>query len=372
MGLVTARAALLETGHEHDFMLGEIQLEPLRAGEILVRIEASGVCHTDLALKQMVQRPCVLGHEGTGIVEAVGAGVESLDINDCVILSYASCGGCSSCDAGHLNLCENNFDLSFSGNRASGGTAASRDGQPVRASVFQQSSFSSYVIAQARNAVRVDPSLSPAIRASLTCSVFTGAGVVARQLGLGSGDSILIFGAGVVGLSAVMAAKVLGVKAVVVDPIAERRLLASDLGAALTVDSSRADVAGEIERAFPTGAAAVLDTSGVQAAWDQAIANLAMGGVFAFVTVPQPMESASLPAFELMKRGASATAVIQGGASPSEFIPQLIDWYQAGDFPVEKLITRYSFEDINRAFTDMSEHRVIKPVLMMGASGDIA
>ena len=362
---------MLERGDRTEFVLDEIELKPLEAGEIRVRIQASGICHTDIALKDMVERPCVLGHEGTGTVEAVGPGVESLTVGDCVILGYASCGECSSCCVGSLNLCEHNFDLSFSGLRASGGIAALHRDEPLRASIFQQSSFSTRVIAQARNAVKVDSDLKPEIRASMTCSVFTGTGLVARQLHMGPGDSILIFGAGVVGLSAVMAASAVGATSVVVDPIQARRTLAEGLGAAETVDATLSDVSTEIARIFPVGAPAILDTSGVQSAWDMSIKHLGMGGKFTFVTIPKPMEQATLPAFELMKRGASAAAVIQGGAIPAEFIPQLVEWYRAGKLPLEKLITTYQFDEINDAFRHMSEHQVIKPVLIMEELGDV-
>jgi aryl-alcohol dehydrogenase len=361
----TTEAAVLLAAADSEFSMRELQLAELAAGEILVRIEASGICHTDLALLDMVERPCVLGHEGTGVVEATGPDVTDVREGDCVVLAYPSCGACGSCRAGSPYLCERNFELSFSGCRACGGTTASLVGQPVLASIFQQSSFATRVIAGARNAVVVPADIPREVRASLTCAVSTGAGLVARHLRLGAGDSLLVFGAGVVGLSAVMASHAVGAAAFIADPLPERRELALSLGAAAAFDPLSGDFTGEVGRHFPAGVAHVVDTSGAQAAWSAAFDLLAMGGTFLFVTVPQPHESASVPAFELMKKGAAASAVIQGSAVASEFIPQLVDWYRDGRFPIDRLITCYPFDAINRAFGDMAGHRVIKPVLLM-------
>ena len=370
MGNWKAEAAVLTKEGGTIFEFAELNLAPLQAGEILVRIEASGVCHTDLVLMNMVERPCVLGHEGTGIVEAVAEGVTNFAPGDCVILGFASCGVCYSCQRGTPNLCEQNFELSFSGCRAGGGTCASLDGEPVRASIFQQSSFSTRVIAQARSAVHVSSDLAPEVRASLTCSVFTGAGVVARQLGLGLGDSLLVFGGGVVGLSAVMAGAASDVEVYVVDPIESRRTLALELGAAMAIDPTGADLLEQFESIHPGGFRYILDTSGASSAWEAAVSLLSMGGQFLFVTVPTPHDEASIPAFELMKRGGSAVAVIQGGAVPAEFVPQLIDWHQQGRFPIDRLIECYPFKELQAALRDLSDHRVIKPVLLMPGKGD--
>lgn len=361
----TAQAAVLLAGADHEFSMRELQLAELASGEILVRVEASGICHTDIALLDMVERPCVLGHEGTGIVEAIGPDVCGVTPGDYVVLGYASCGSCSSCLRDTPYLCEKNFELSFSGCRACGGVTAKMNEQPVRASIFQQSSFSTRLIAVARNAVVVPADIPREVRASLTCAVFTGAGIVARHLKLARDESLLVFGAGVVGLSAVMAAKAMGAAAFIADPIPARRELAVSLGALCAFDPAAGDFLAQVRDRFPSGLMNVLDTSGAQPAWDSAIELLGMGGTFLFVTVPQPRETASVPAFELMKKGATASAVIQGSALPSEFLPQLMDWYRAGVFPIDRLITTYPFEAINQAFDDMVAHHVIKPVLLM-------
>jgi aryl-alcohol dehydrogenase len=363
--VTSALAAVLTNSGDSEFELRDIELGELRADEVLVRIEASGVCHTDLVLRGMVERPCVLGHEGTGIIEAVGADVTDVEVGDCVVLSYASCGVCGSCTHSAPNLCENNFELSFTGYRSDGTTVATLDGSPLRASIFQQSSFSTHVIAPARSAVVVPHEVPAEVRAALTCSVFTGAGVVARQLSLQSGDRLLVFGGGVVGLSAVMAAHVIGVRTVLVDPLQGRRELAKALGAFAVLDPLADDCSEQLREHAPGGFLYVLDTSGVAGAWELAIQSLAMGGRFLFVTVPQPMDAAVLPALELMKRGAGAQAVIQGGARPQDFLPQLLRWYAAGEFPVDRLITTYPFHDVNLAIEDMASHKVIKPVLVM-------
>ena len=360
-----ATAAVLRESRG-EFVLEAVELEAPRDDEILVRLEATGICHTDVELKRMVPTPSVLGHEGAGFVERVGTGVDCLEPGDRIVIGYAWCGGCAECRDGHRYRCEHCFPLSFSGSRLDGSSPVSQHGEKIRAAVFQQSSFATHVIAPARSAVKVDRDLPPEVAASLTCAVFTGAGTAVNFFGLREGDDLVVFGVGVVGLSAIMAAAILGAGPIIaVDLNADRLELARDLGATHSIDASADDIQTCLREVLPAGAKHILDTSAAAPAWDQAVDALGMGGTFGFVSTPQPWDEYGLKMAPLMGKAASVTAIIQGSSDPKRLTPQLIDWYRAGQFPIDRLIGTYPFADINRAFADMAAGAVVKPVLLM-------
>ena len=349
-----------------EFSLEGIELEDPREDEILVRLEASGICHTDAVLKSLVPTPSILGHEGTGVVERVGAGVVDISPGDRVIIAYAWCGSCEECSSDHPYQCEFNFPLSFSGSRLDGSSPASQDGKRVNAAIFQQSSFATHAIAPARDAVRIGEELPPEVAASLTCAVFTGAGTAVNTFVLQAAEDLLVFGSGVVGLSAIMAAANLGAGTIIaVDLDSDRLALASELGATHAINAATDDVPKQVRAICRGGCKHILDTTAVPMVFDQALDCLGQGGEFAFVTVPQPWDEYALKIGPLMGKGALVRAVIQGSSVARDLTPQLIEWYLAGTFPVDRMIDTYEFRDINRAFADLESGSVIKPVLLM-------
>ena len=351
---------------EGPFSLEQVELEAPRADEILVKIEATGICHTDIVMKGMVPAPSVLGHEGAGIVEQVGADVKDIQAGDRVVIGYPWCNTCPECDDGHRYRCESNFPLSFSGGRGDGSSPVSQKGERINAAIFQQSSFATHVVAPARSVTKVDKSLPPEVAASLTCAVFTGAGIPINSFNLKQGDHMVVFGLGVVGMSAMLSGRNIGLDPVVCVDINQERLdVAQKLGATHVINAAEEDVVQRVKEILPHGAKHILDTTAVAPVWDQAIECLGQGGEFAFVSVPQPWDTYGLKMMPLMPKMASVKALVQGSSSVEDLVPQLVEWYQAGTFPLDELIKTYSFAEINAAFDDMTNQKVIKPVLLM-------
>jgi aryl-alcohol dehydrogenase len=346
---VRIRAALVETAGG-PFTIRDVDLEPPRSDEVLVRITAAGICHTDLSMRRRWPArisPMVFGHEGAGTVEAVGDAVESVTVGDTVALSYRSCGECELCRGGHPAYCLLS-DLNMRGTRADGSSPLSAGGNRVFGNFFGQSSFATHVLAYESNVVRMPAGLSPSVAAPLGCSVQTGAGTVLNVLRPSPGDSVVVFGAGSVGLSAVMAAVSLGCEVVAVDPVPARRELAVALGATGN-DPKPADHA--------------IDTTGRADVIAHALGLLRRRGTLALVGLGVKAE---IDIMTVMYNGLRIRGVIEGDAAPATFLPQLADLHRLGRLPVERLVTEYPFDDIETAASDAAAGKVVKPVLTFG------
>lgn len=362
---VATCVALLEAP-DAAFELREARLSAPASDEIRVRIAACGVCHTDAVARRMVPTPCVLGHEGAGVIEECGSAVENLRAGDRVILTYPWCGECVACIAGKPHACVQHFPLAFGGHRKDGSRPLRIDDRPIASAFFQQSSFSTMTVAPARSAVRIDSDISLELAAALGCGISTGAGAVVNTLRLGAGASLVVFGAGAVGLAAVMAARVLDAGTVVVVDINPQRLqMAQDVGASAVFDARDPDMPSAMKACLPRGAGFVVETSGVASAWTSALQILGPDGTFAFVTLPQVPGGFQFGPEPLFMRAAAMKAVIQGSAVARDFIPRLLDWHASGRFPFDRLVRTYPFEQINRAFADAASGATIKPVLQM-------
>ncbi|GIE30924.1 zinc-binding alcohol dehydrogenase [Actinoplanes italicus] len=347
------RAALVETAGG-PFTIRDIDLEPPRSDEVLVRITAAGICHTDLTMRRRWPArisPMVFGHEGAGVVEAAGDAVTSVAAGDTVALSYRSCGSCELCRGGHPAYCLLS-DLNMRGTRADGSSPLSSGGDRVFGNFFGQSSFATHVLAYESNIVRMPAGLSPSVAAPLGCSVQTGAGTVLNVLRPAPGDTVIVFGAGSVGLSAVMAAVSLGCEVIAVDPVPARRELAVSLGAtstALGTDPKTADHA--------------IDTTGRADVIAQALGLLRRRGTLALVGLGGKAE---IDIMTVMYNGLRIRGVIEGDAAPATFLPQLVDLHRLGRLPVERLVTEYPFDAIETAASDAAAGKVVKPVLTFG------
>ncbi|WP_299531403.1 NAD(P)-dependent alcohol dehydrogenase [uncultured Streptomyces sp.] len=359
------RAALSETA-DGPFTVRDLDLDPPRADEILVRITAAGICHTDLSMRRTwppTRFPMVFGHEGAGVVEAVGADVTTVAPGDSVCLSYRSCGACEQCAAGHPAYCRDSR-LNTSGGRADGSTALSLDGAPVHGDFFGQSSFATYALAHERNTVKVPSDLDPVIVAPLGCSVQTGAGTVLNVLEPEPGSTVTVFGAGGVGLTAVMAAVASGCRVVAVDPVPARRALAEELGAAATVDpTDGSDTAAAVRRSTAGGSPYAIDTTGRPRVITQAIESLRRQGQLALVGMGGKAE---FDIMTVMAKGLRLRGVIEGDADPAVFVPRLVELYRAGRLPLNRLITRFPFAAIEDAAQSAASGKTIKPVLTFG------
>ncbi|MFJ8676716.1 NAD(P)-dependent alcohol dehydrogenase [Streptomyces sp. NPDC093589] len=347
------------------FTIRDLDLEEPRPDEVLVRITAAGICHTDLSTRAIWPRmPMVFGHEGAGVVEAVGKEVTTVAPGDTVCLSYRSCGTCGQCASGRAAYCDVGINaLNATGARTDGSTALSREGAPVYGNFFGQSSFATYALAYESNTVKVPADFSPALAAPLGCGVQTGAGTVLNVLQPAAGSSLVVFGTGAVGLSAVMAAVAEDCAVVAVDPVASRRSMARDLGAVAALDPADAtDVAAAVRDVTSGGPHYAIDTTGQSAVISQAIAALRQRGTLALVGIGRKAE---FDIMTVMTKGIQLRGVIEGDAEPQQFIPQLIKLHEQGRLPIEKLVTEYPFSDIEEAARAAAAGEVIKPVLTL-------
>jgi aryl-alcohol dehydrogenase len=349
-------------------VLESLEIERPRAGEVLVRIEASGICHTDLGAHAGrgagTPKPVVLGHEGAGTVEEIGEGVRTLAPGDHVVLSGSSCGLCPSCRRNLPSYCHEMLPRNFGGSRMDGTSALSRDGERVFGHFFGQSSFSQYAIAPERSAVKVPADVPLEILAPLGCGIITGAGAVIQSFQLRPGDTIAVFGTGGVGLAAVMAARLIGAARIIAVDLRPARLeLARELGATDTLDGSRGELAAAIREITGHGVNFTLNTTPAPEVFTQALECLAMRGTAGFVTAPRgPWQPAMFP---MLAGGRRLQGILGGDAAPQLFIPMLIDYYRQGRLPFDRLLRFYPFEDIAAAFRDMEQGTAIKPVLRM-------
>jgi aryl-alcohol dehydrogenase len=354
------------------FEIEQLELGELRDDEILVRVVAAGICHTDLIIRDQwypVPLPAVLGHEGAGVVEAVGAAVSKVAPGDHVAMSYGSCGNCRGCASGAPWTCQGFFEFNFGATRSDGTTALASNGEAIHSHFFSQSSFATYAVATDRNVTRLDPSVPLDIVAPFGCGIQTGAGAVLRVFRPEAGTSIAVFGTGTVGLSAVMAARVAGCTTIIgIDPRAARLDLARELGATHVFSPADGDpVQAVVEITGGVGADYSLDTTGVPEVLSQAVYCTGSGGSCGLIGAPPFGTNVSLDVNEMLAKGRTLRGIVEGQSVPDVFIPRLIELWRQGRFPVDRIITHYDFTDIEQAAHDAEDGTVIKPVLRMGA-----
>jgi aryl-alcohol dehydrogenase len=348
-----------------EFTFEKVQLDELRQHEVLVRLEASGVCRTDVMAQYMMPLPAVVGHEGTGIVEQVGSAVTECKPGDRVMMSWPSCGACPSCTVGRPFLCDQMGALLFSGARPDGSHTVQLDGQWISSPFFQQSSFASHAITPANSLIAAPPDMPVHMLAALTCGLMTGASSVVNALRAVPGDQLIVFGAGAVGLSAVMAARLAGVRPIIAADINDDRLgLALELGATHAFNAARDEIPARVKEIAPRGLSHAFDTTGMDSSWRIAVQCLGMGGTLGVVHVPSG-DTLNFQCTEMIGRAAQIKFILSGFAVPKVFLPQMIDWYRQGLFPYDRLITTFDFADINLAFEESRSGRAIKPVLLM-------
>jgi aryl-alcohol dehydrogenase len=350
------------------FALERIELDEPRRDEVLVRNEASGICHTDLLARERVALPAVLGHEGAGVVEAVGSAVTRVRVGDRVVLSYPWCGVCPRCDAGEPYLCAHHMQLAFAGARLDGSRPVALGGRPISSAFFQQSSFATHCIALERAVVPVHASQSSGLLAAIPCGVQTGAGAVLNSLAVSAQHSLAVFGVGAVGMSAIMAGSLVSAHPLIaVDVLPERLMLARELGATHAIDARGDEVARQIRDIARDGVDATLETSGNEQALNDAIAALASGGTCGMVIAPHLGRKYPFSPSEVFTRAARLVGIIQGSAVPRLFLPRLLALHERGRFPFDRMVKYYELDAIDAAIADTLAGRTIKPVLVMPA-----
>ncbi|MCP5265216.1 MAG: NAD(P)-dependent alcohol dehydrogenase [Burkholderiaceae bacterium] len=365
----TIRAAVLHAPNT-DLRLEDLTLSDLRHDEVLVRLVATGVCHTDISFMHrpfLVDRPVVLGHEGAGHVHAVGSAVTKLRVGDPVVLSFDACGACENCTHEHPAYCHDFIAHNFVSQRADGSTALQGASGPVRHAFFGQSSFATYSVCRERNAIRLDDDRDLELMGPLGCGFQTGAGAVLNVLAPGPADSIAVFGVGSVGLAAIMAAKAMGAARIIAVDLVDSRLeMAKTLGATHGLNGGReADVVAAIRQITRGGVHRSLDTTANMRVLRQAVEALRPLGLCGFVGGAAAGSELCVDVRDVMMNGKTIRGIIEGDSNPAELIPRLVGMFRRGDFPMDKLVRFYPFEQIRQAIADSESGETIKAVLRM-------
>lgn len=354
---------------------GKLTLENATLGaprptEVRVRVVASGVCHTDMVIRDQLfptPLPMVLGHEGSGVVEAVGLAVTTVKPGDHVVMTYMSCGLCLPCETGHPAHCSHMNELNFGGGRLDGSSATeSEAGEELHDHFFGQSSFSTYALANERNVVKVPKEAPLELLGPLGCGIQTGAGAVLNALGVNAGSSFAAFGSGAVGLAAIMAAKVAGATIIVaVDVTPSRLKLALELGATHAVNSLDEDPVARIREITGGGVDFSLECSGRPTVLRQAIDALTILGTCGIVGATRIGTEVSFNINDVMIPGKRIIGIVQGDVVANAFIPKLVDLFLQGRFPFDRLCSFYRFDEVNQAMADSESGKTIKPILRM-------
>jgi len=364
---VKIRAAVARPGEP--FVIEDCWLAGPGAGEVLVAVEACGICHTDLCARDGVYGtplPAVLGHEGVGRVVELGAGVAGLAVGDRVVMSFGACGRCVNCAERLPGYCSHAREFNVFGRRLDGSSPISLGEVAITGHFFGQSSFASHAVASATNVVRIAEDLPAAAMTGLACGVQTGVGAVVNVLAAQAEDSIAVFGCGTVGLAAVMAARIVGcARVVAVDLRGDRLALAQELGATEVVEAS----GGEGMHALRglRGLSLAFDNTGSAAVIEAAYAALRSRGRLVLAGLSPQGARITFDSNRLMASGRTLRGTVEGDADPRSFIPRMIAWYRAGMLPVDRIVSVYPFERINAAAADMLAGRAIKPVLRMAS-----
>jgi len=348
--------------------LEEVELEGPREDEVLVRITSCGVCGTDRGCIHGLEpypAPGVLGHEGAGTVEAKGRLVDNVRVGDRVMIGFPFCGTCRSCRRGEMRYCTHGKTLNFSGFRCDGSSPMARpDGENLAARFFQQSSWATHTVALGRQVVKVPDGIDADLMGPLGCSISTGAGTILNELRPRPDSSIAIFGAGSVGLAAVMAARLSPATTIIVIDRNQARLeLARELGATHTIagDHPVEEIQNITNCALDY---AVEATNGANMVAD-AVQALGICGVCAVVGGAKASARINVLHEDLLLSGKTVRGIMGGGGITPDFHLALMQLQAQGRFPLERLVRRYPFTEVNQAIDDSDSGEAIKPILMM-------
>ncbi|KAJ5365691.1 hypothetical protein N7517_008577 [Penicillium concentricum] len=364
----------LENG-KLDFRLEELSIRDIEDDECLVELVATGLCHTDLgvAARPDATFPRVLGHEGAGYLRKIGSKVNRSPMNlqegDPVLLSFAFCNTCSSCRSGHPSYCRSALKVNFAHPGRDTYRLEGKD-KTVVGGFFGQSSMGSLAVVDISCIV----SLAGVVKsrdelklfAPFACGFQTGAGTVENLGKAMPSDSVAIIGVGGVGLTGIMAAKIIGCKKIIaIDRISDRLSLARDLGATHVIDSSA--LVGNLEDAVRSitddlGSSLTIDTTGNLSVIQSALNMTSIMGRMILLGMSRESLNIDLTKFKLS--GQVLLGSVQGDVIPSQFIAQMIKWYRAGNFPIEKLVHFYEAKEFDTAVADMKSGKTVKPVIL--------
>jgi Zn-dependent alcohol dehydrogenase len=356
----------------------EVDLAAPGAGEVLVRIEASGVCHSDwnaVTGASATALPAVLGHEGCGVVEESGAAVTRISPGDTVVLSWLpACGACRACQRGRPSLCEAATQHMAAGSLPGGGFRLSHEGARLHHYSYL-STFARHAVVSEHSCIPLPAGTDPDVAALVGCAVTTGIGAVINRARIEPGCSVAVFGAGGVGLSAIMGARLAGAETIIaVEPSAPRRALAVELGATRVLDGHDPALAEALLDYSHGGVDYAFEAAGLPQLLELAFSVTRPGGTIVAIGVPPDGSAVSLPAPQLVRSEKVVTGTFYGSARPAVDMPMILRLHAQGRLPLDKLVgRRYRLAEINEAFADMrsgvSARGVLKPWLEESGDG---
>ncbi|MFA9446576.1 alcohol dehydrogenase catalytic domain-containing protein [Egicoccus sp. AB-alg6-2] len=375
----TRAAVLVATDRSRPYVdsrpleIHDLDLAPPRAGELLVRVQAAGLCHSDLSVvdgNRPRPTPMVLGHEAAGEVLEVGAGVTDVHAGDHVVLVFVPrCGSCAECAAGRPALCERAAAANTAGALLRGGRRWGHlDGVEVHHHLGV-SAFAEHVVVDRGSVVVVPDDVPFATAALFGCALLTGAGAVLSTAQVRPGESVAVFGLGGVGLSAVLGAVVAGAHPVVaIDPVPAKQRLARELGATHTFGPPGPDTGGDVvelvREAVPGGVRHAFEAVGSAKVLADAWAVTRRGGTTVAIGLPHPSQQLTVSAAQLVGEARTLTGSYLGGAVPQRDIPALIALWRAGRLPVDRIHSAsLALEDLNQALDDLAEGHTVRQVV---------
>ena len=332
-------------------------------GEVVVKVAACGVCHTDLTYRDggiNDEFPFLLGHEAAGFVESVGAGVDSVQEGDFVVLNWrAVCGQCRACKRGRPQYCFDTFNAAQK--------MTLEDGTELTPALGI-GAFADKTLVHAGQCTRVDPDADPAVVGLLGCGVMAGLGAAVNTGNVGRGDSVAVIGCGGVGDAAIVGARLAGASTIIAIDRDDKKLQwAKDLGATHTINASQVDAVEAVrELTGGFGADIVIDAVGRPDTWKQAFYARDLAGTVVLVGVPTPDMILEMPMVDVFSRGGSLKSSWYGDCLPERDFPTLVDLYQQGRLPLEKFVTeRIKLDDVEEAFHTMHAGDVLRSVVVL-------
>jgi alcohol dehydrogenase len=347
----------------------ELELDPPGPGELLIRVGAAGLCHSDLSVingSRPRVMPMVLGHEAAGEVLDVGPGVTGFGPGDHAVLAFVpSCGECAACRSGRAALCEPGAEANAAGTLLGGERRFSHPDHDELHHHLGVSAFADHIVVSERSAVKVPPELPFDVAAVFGCAVLTGAGAIMHNARVEAGDSVAVFGLGGVGLAAVLGAVAAGASTIVaVDVIPEKLELARELGATHAVHGGDG-VVEAVREATGGGAEKVVETAGHEVVLANAYAATRRGGITVTVGLPDPTRMLSIPAVSLVAEERTLKGSYLGSSVPERDIPRFISLYEAGRLPVDRLLThRLALEEINEGFDRLARGEAVRQAIV--------
>ena len=371
------RAAVLERmGAPHPYVqsqplkIEELDLALPGSGEILVRIKAAGLCHSDLSVingDRPRPLPMALGHEAAGIVEQLGDGVHDLAVGDHVVLVFVpSCGHCNPCAEGRPALCEPGAAANGAGSLLSGARRITRNGHTIQHHLGC-SAFATHAVVSRRSAIRIDRDLPFEHAALFGCAVLTGVGAVVNTAQVRAGTSVAVVGLGGVGLASVLGAAAAGARQVIaVDLSADKLALALRLGATHTFDAGEPEIVAAIRDATLGGVDTAIEMAGSTRAFDLAYRITRRGGLTVTAGLPPPDATWAMPVVNLVAEERTIKGSYVGTCVPMRDIPRYVELFRGGRLPVDRLLTgTLALADINHGFDLLHEGKAVRQVVML-------